>query len=69
MSKLPAKFRLKQRRLYYDDISLGDCYREIDGYYVYYPDGDGYFDAWVLRGIAECLDALNSEIDKQIKNK
>ena len=64
--KLPEKFTLQDRKLFYNKKDIGRCYREVSGYYVFWPDGDGCFDSWVLKEIARCLDILNEEIDKQL---
>ena len=64
--KLPEKFTLQDGKLFYNKTDIGKCYREVDGYYVFWPDGDGFYNAWYLKKIAECLDVLNEEIEKRL---
>ena len=60
--QLPKDFRLKNNKLLYDGVDIGACYREIDGEYVFWPnENQGFMDAFILRGIADTLDALNKE--------
>ena len=59
MNELPDGFKLDAKKLFYHERELGRCYREIDGYYVFWPDDAGFFDSWSLKEIAKCLDVLN----------
>jgi len=57
------------RAYYGNGYLLGDILKEVDGYYVWWPqDGVGGF--WtdnVLREIADCLQKLNAEWDNQVR--
>ena len=49
-------------------VILGQIYREVDGYYVFVPNLlDGFWEAYVLRAIANLLDKKNEKWDKQVK--
>jgi len=54
---------------YENGVKMGEFIREIDGYYVYFPEDDktGYFTSYILRGLADKLDDLNRDWDNQIK--
>ena len=44
-----------------------DCYQEVDGYWVYWPKGQGFLGAGDLRVIAELLDEANRKWDAVIQ--
>ena len=67
--KLPEKFTLQDGKLFYNKKDIGKCHLEVDGYYVFWPDEDGYFESWVLKDIARCLDILNEEIEKRLREQ
>ena len=41
-------------------------YREVDGFMVYQPIGNGFLEAWQLRAIADYLDKENKALEDQI---
>lgn len=43
-------------KTYFKDLIMAD-----DGYYVYWPTGNGYIPAYLLHEIADTLDAMNAE--------
>ena len=49
-------------------VEIGHAYVEVDGYYgfVFKEGSAGFWDANVLRMIAERLDELNEEWDKKV---
>lgn len=50
-------------------VLLGDLIREVDGYFTFWPEGHGgYWAAYVMRAIADCMDELNAPWDEQIRN-
>ena len=47
---------------YYNNVKMGEIYREVDGFFVYVPENrPGYVEAHQLRYIADTLDELNKE--------
>lgn len=56
-------------KVYADNgVHVGDVTTEVDGYYVFYPIlRGGYWDAWMLRDIAEYIDSLNESVDSSVK--
>src|SRR5271166_1131228 len=45
-----------------------DIYMENDGYYVYWPkENNGFWESWALRIVADLLDEMNAEWDKQVQ--
>lgn len=61
-------FRVKDGRLLYrSGTDLGSCYQEVDGYYVWVPEGNGAWDTYSLRLIANFLEEINKEWDEEIK--
>lgn len=60
----------KGYELYYNNgVLLGDVIMEVDGYYTFWPEGHGgYWEAHMLRAVADCLDELNEPWDTQIRN-
>lgn len=52
----------------FNDITLGELYQECNGYYVFESakGKEGYWTAWILHEIADHLDFLNCEWDRQI---
>lgn len=67
--KVPNEFKLKDGKLFYNKQDIGRCYRETDGYYVFWPDNKGFYNAWFLMEIALWLDILNEEIDKRLNEQ
>jgi hypothetical protein len=66
--------------IHFNDIMLGYAYKEVDGFYVFVtgtrlnsndpPKKEyGYWDAWILRGIADLLDEHNKEWNEQIQKE
>jgi hypothetical protein len=48
-------------------VVIGQMYQEVDGYYVFLPDRkDGFWEAYVLRAIADMLDEKNERWHKQV---
>lgn len=49
---------------------LGELLQGDDGYYVFYPSQSctGFWEAYVLHGIARKLHELNKDWDKQVQN-
>ena len=47
---------------------MGELCKEVDGYYVWYPDvyRGGYWSEWLLRAIADKLRELNKEWHEQV---
>ena len=45
---------------------IGDVYREVDGYYVFWPTGTGFWESHMLREIADLLDAANKPWDDEL---
>lgn len=53
---------------FYTGIEMGEFYKEIDGYYVYWPiQRNGFWESYVLRIIADKLDELNEPYDKEVQ--
>lgn len=49
-------------------VLCGELYREVDGYYVYWPsDRRGYLSAEFLRELADKLDELNKNWDEEVR--
>jgi hypothetical protein len=48
-------------------VESGQVYREIDGYYVFDPKPQGFFEAGDLRLVADKLDSLNQKWDCQVQ--
>ena len=46
---------------------IGDLDILDDGYYRYFSTGNGYWDAWSMREIADKLDELNKEWDEVVR--
>lgn len=50
--------------------SLGDIYREVDGYYVWWPElAGGCLGEGFLQAMADHLHMLNLEWDKQVREE
>lgn len=49
-------------------VALGEIYMEVDGYYVFEPgrDSNGFWEAYVLRAIADKLDEMNKAWDAEV---
>lgn len=59
--------------VYHDvvDVYLGDAIQYEDGFFYFHFANDGnkgYWQAYILRAIADKLDELNKEFEKSIKN-
>ena len=51
-------------------ITLGEIYKEVDGYYVFISvTSCGFWEAYVLRAIADLLDKKNEKWDKKVKQE
>ena len=52
------------------DRDIGYIYMEVDGYWVFMPKtGQGHWDSYSLRAIADKLDELNKPWDDKIKRE
>lgn len=52
----------------YNGHKMGNFLMKEDGYYDFWPDlGGGYWPGYMLRALADALDELNYEWDKQIR--
>lgn len=59
-------FDIQDLKLRFQGRELGWCYREDDGFYVFSTfRGGRYFDAYILREMANYLDKLNEPLNKQ----
>jgi hypothetical protein len=48
-------------------VKLGEMLVNDDGYYVYFPElNEGYWDAGMMRAIADTLDKLNAPWDARV---
>jgi predicted secreted acid phosphatase len=48
-------------------VILGQVYQEVDGYYVFVPNPtNGFWEAYILRAIADMLDKKNEKWHKQV---
>lgn len=47
---------------------IGDIYQEVDGYFVFWPTGTGFWESHMLREIADLLDAMNEPWDTEVRN-
>lgn len=47
---------------------IGYAYRDIDGYFVFVNVGDGTWNEYSLRLVADKLQELNKDWNEQIKN-
>lgn len=47
---------------------VGDVYIEVDGYYVFVPDGSGFMDEYFLYTMFDLLKTLNKPWDTKIQN-
>jgi hypothetical protein len=57
-------------RAYWDNgACVGEVYREVDGYYVWWPEsaGGGFLDEHFLRSMADKLHELNRQWDEQVR--
>jgi hypothetical protein len=55
------------KHLWFKGSYLGHAYREVDGYYVFVSvSKDGSWSSYSLRWVADALDELNKEWDKQV---
>jgi len=53
---------------YENGVDMGELYKEIDGYYVYWPiDRKGFWSSVPMRIIADKLDELNADWDREVK--
>ncbi len=55
--------------VYYENgVHIGEFYMEIDGYWVFEQkhENSGYWNAHVLRGIADKLDELNAPYEDEV---
>ena len=54
-------FDFKTKNLTYENgVHLGQILKEVDGFYVFYPNGhDGFWEEHVLRALADLLRDLN----------
>ncbi|MFA5152696.1 MAG: hypothetical protein WC554_09070 [Clostridia bacterium] len=53
--------------IFSNGVVIGQIYQEVDGYYVFLPDRkDGFWEAYVLRAIANLLDKKNEKWHKQV---
>lgn len=60
----------KNNKFYFNDIVLGDVYKEVDGFYVFVPHTfGGYWDAWALRKIGNKLDEMNKPWREKIERE
>lgn len=58
----------KDKKFYYENVELGDVYKEVDGFYVFVPHiSGGSWDSWVLRKISDKLDEMNKPWKEQIE--
>jgi hypothetical protein len=54
--------------IFENGVTLGQLYQEVDGYYVFVPEtSGGYWEAYVLREIANLLDKKNAKWHKKVK--
>lgn len=54
---------------FHNGVFLGEIFPEVDGFYVFYPDlKGGFWEAYVLRAIADYMDELNVPIQKDIED-
>lgn len=54
----------------YNGVELGQFLREVDGFFVFYPNlNGGFWEAWVLNGIAAKLDELNKPWEETIERE
>ena len=53
--------------LYFKDKKIGDCVRDVDGYFYFWQYDDGCWSSYQLKEVAEILDELNKEWDEQVK--
>lgn len=51
-----------------NSVHIGDFLKKDDGYFDFWPiSGGGYWSSYLLKALAEELDKLNAEWDKQIR--
>lgn len=67
---MKKKLRLENDELYYENGAfLGNVYREVDGYYVFWPKNQGgFWESHHMRLIADFLDELNKAWDDEVKS-
>lgn len=64
----PPRLRVEDGRLIFQNgVDLGAVYQEVDGYYVFWPEAVGSWEAWVLRDIADLLDKMNQPWDDEVR--
>lgn len=52
----------------YNGVDMGTLEVDVDGYYKYWPTNRiGYWEASLLRAIADLLDYVNAEWDAQVQ--
>jgi len=66
----PDRLRVENGRLIFvpNGKDIGSVYQEVDGYYVFWPDGVGFWESHMLREIADLLDAMNEPWDTEVRN-
>lgn len=69
MEKITTKQEGDRITFWFNKVFLGYAYIEVDGFYQYqFPkENTGVWSAWVLREIANILDALNKPYEEQIE--
>jgi hypothetical protein len=51
-------------------ICLGHLLKEVDGYFVYYPETrGGFMESWIMRIIADKMDDLNRDWDETARRE
>lgn len=56
--------------LYVNNQDAGYLYKEIDGYYVWsFDKPKGYIPSWFCKELAQYMDELNEEWDKELKKE
>ena len=53
---------------FYNGLDMGTLEKDVDGYYKYWPTKrEGFWEASLMRAVADLLDHVNAEWDVQVK--
>jgi len=69
MEKTLNMIRLEGTKVYYENgVYIGDIFAKEDGFYDFWPalDKAGYWSSYLLKALAEQLEAMNAPYQKEI---
>lgn len=53
--------------IYFKTKKIGDCIRDVDGYFYFWQYDDGCWSSYQLKEVSEILDELNIDWDNKVK--